>query len=254
VVKNIPNLIIITSPEPVNNEFEIINSLFNEGLECLHVRKPDYDLPKLEHWLQQINMHNLSKIVIHSHFDLTEKIRLKGIHFTNAFLNRTPEKDIFFIVQKANSEKLSISASVHKTEELKSLKFNYDYIFLSPVFDSISKQGYKSNFNLKELSLDLKNLNKNMVLLNKNRDCFASLAMTLNTNVIAREERPKQSKNIYQITYAKNIKVIALGGIDEGNIGLALQSGFAGVALLGAILLISRTKLISLANERVRTL
>ncbi|MFA4852318.1 MAG: hypothetical protein WC868_02965 [Bacteroidales bacterium] len=48
--KNIPKLIVITSPEPVNNEFEIINSLFNEGLECLHVRKPDYDLPELEHY------------------------------------------------------------------------------------------------------------------------------------------------------------------------------------------------------------
>ena len=35
----------------------------------------------------------------------------------------------------------------------------------------------------------------NLVLLNKYRVCFAPLAMTLNLNVIAREERPKQSKN-----------------------------------------------------------
>jgi len=191
VKKNIPKLIIITSSEPVYKEFEIINSLFNEGLECLHLRKPDYDLPELEHWLQQVNPHNLNKIVIHSHYEMAEKIRLKGIHFTNEFLNRTPEEDIFSIVQKAKSQKHTISASVHSSEELKSLKFNYDYIFLSPVFDSISKQGYKSSFNLKELSVDLKNQD--------------------------------------------NISVIALGGIDEGNIELALQSGFAGVALLGAI-------------------
>jgi thiamine-phosphate pyrophosphorylase len=188
---NIPKLIIITSPEPVYKEFEIINSLFDEGLECLHVRKPDYDLPELEHWLQHVNPHNLNKIVIHSHYELAEKIRLKGIHFINEFLKQTLEKDIFTIVQKANSEKLTISASMHKTEELKKIKFNYDYVFLSPVFDSISKQGYKSAFNLNELSVNLKNQN--------------------------------------------NISVIALGGIDEGNIELALQSGFAGVALLGAI-------------------
>ena len=189
---NIPKLILITSPEPVSNEFEIINSLFDEGLECLHLRKPDFDLPELEHWIQHINKHNYSKIVIHSHFDLTEKIQLKGIHLTNDFLKLTSENDFFSIVQKAKSEKHTISASVHDLKELKTLKTDYDYVFLSPVFDSISKQGYKSKFNLKELMKDLKKRNS-------------------------------------------NINLIALGGIDEGNIGLALQSGFSGVAMLGAI-------------------
>ncbi len=45
------------------------------------------------------------------------------------------------------------------------------------------------------------------ILLNKYRDCFAPLAMTLNSNVIAREERPKQSKNLYQISNTKNFSI-----------------------------------------------
>ena len=27
----------------------------------------------------------------------------------------------------------------------------FDYVFLSPIYNSISKEGYKSNFNLKDL-------------------------------------------------------------------------------------------------------
>lgn len=190
--KNIPKLIIISSSEEVHKEFEIIDSLFGEGLECLHLRKPDYDLPELEHWLLQINPHNLNKIVIHSHHELTEKFQLKGIHFTNTYLNQISGKELISVIQNARSEKYTISSSIHSMEELNKLKADYDYVFLSPVFNSISKHGYESRFNLAGLSEGLKN---------------------------------KVSK----------VGVVALGGIDEENTGLALQTGFDGVALLGAI-------------------
>ena len=41
--------------------------------------------------------------------------------------------------------------SCHSFEELRRYKDEYDYLFLSPIFDSISKVGYKSAFTEEEL-------------------------------------------------------------------------------------------------------
>ena len=41
--------------------------------------------------------------------------------------------------------------SCHSFEEIEKYKNEYDYLFLSPIFDSISKVGYKSNFTKEEL-------------------------------------------------------------------------------------------------------
>ena len=41
--------------------------------------------------------------------------------------------------------------SCHTFDEIKSYKNEYDYLFLSPIFDSISKVGYKSSFSKEEL-------------------------------------------------------------------------------------------------------
>ena len=41
--------------------------------------------------------------------------------------------------------------SCHSLEEIIKYKNDYDYLFLSPIFDSISKVGYKSEFNNQDL-------------------------------------------------------------------------------------------------------
>jgi thiamine-phosphate pyrophosphorylase len=45
-----------------------------------------------------------------------------------------------------------VSVSCHSIEEILQWKEKTDYCFLSPVFDSISKQGYRSGFSLSELN------------------------------------------------------------------------------------------------------
>ena len=50
-----------------------------------------------------------------------------------------------------NIPQLFHSKSCHSVGEL-STSCEYEYVFLSPVFDSISKNGYKSNFELEEIS------------------------------------------------------------------------------------------------------
>ena len=41
--------------------------------------------------------------------------------------------------------------SCHSFEEIEKYKTEYDYLFLSPIFDSISKTGYKSSFTTDQL-------------------------------------------------------------------------------------------------------
>ena len=77
--------------------------------------------------------------MLHDHFSLAERHGLYGIH-----LNRrnpvTPE-----------GWSGSVSRSCHTLEEVKQWKPRCNYVSLSPIFDSISKQGYRAAFSREEL-------------------------------------------------------------------------------------------------------
>jgi thiamine-phosphate pyrophosphorylase len=144
-------ILVITHPDKIEDEAEKIIQLFRDGLEILHLRKPDWDLEKYEHLLKQIPPQYYRRIVIHSHFKLIEKYNLKGVHLKSQYLsvaNETALKDVFRLASKKN---VTISASMHSFQELRENKWKFDYIFLSPVFDSISKKGHQSGFESEEL-------------------------------------------------------------------------------------------------------
>ena len=126
--------ITITSPDFISGEAIFINKLFLQGLDLLHIRKPDASLEAYKRLLLQIPKHWYSRIVLHEYFDLAEELGLHGIH-----LNRRCS-------QVPNSFHRSISCSCHSLEEVKKQKDTKDYVFLSPIFDSISKVGYHAAF------------------------------------------------------------------------------------------------------------
>src|SRR5687768_15635196 len=53
----------------------------------------------------------------------------------------------------------------HSLEELEACQQHYEYAFLSPVFDSISKTGYKSKFDLHSLKVFLRNRKEKIIAL-----------------------------------------------------------------------------------------
>ena len=126
--------ITITSPEFLSGEAIFIDKLFLQGLDLLHIRKPDAPLEAYKRLLLQIPKQWYSRIVLHEHFALAEEFGLHGIH-----LNRRCS-------QVPNSFRGSISCSCHTLEEVKKQKNSKDYVFLSPIFDSISKVGYHAAF------------------------------------------------------------------------------------------------------------
>ena len=117
-------------PDFIENEANYINQLFEAGLDLLHLRKPDSCIADCERLLQEINPHWYPRIVVHDHFSLCWKYHLHGIH-----LNRRNH-------QVPDGFQGSLSRSCHSFEEVTEAQKEavFSYVFLSPIFDSISKK------------------------------------------------------------------------------------------------------------------
>ncbi len=63
-------LIVITTPDFFAGEADLINLLFVNGLQRLHLRKPDSTRADYEGLLKKIAPEFLPKIVLHDHLDL----------------------------------------------------------------------------------------------------------------------------------------------------------------------------------------
>ena len=245
-------LIVITTEHFFDGESDALNLLFDNGMELLHLRKPDASELETAHLLEQIQQKYHPRIVIHDHFSLTTRFHLKGVHFNrrNILLYNSVGVETVITPCKAsavargkndtnthNSEGVELlrssmiesglrtpycaslvrgyqclppteatgyknlmhlpwlggtkSLSCHTLEELQQHS-DMDYLFLSPIFNSISKHGYTSRFP-------------------------ESLLYELKAKGVIHE------------------KIIALGGVNRQNIGKVKDYGFGGAAVLGGL-------------------
>ncbi len=141
-------LIVISNPEEIEDEMNIIHELFKAGLQRFHLRKPQYSTSALRRVIQKISSEYHSKIVIHSHHELSLKFRLAGVHITGRHQRKSYWKHWLLLKYlKARKPHIDITSGFHTIGALKKQSPEYSYVFLSPIFDSISKIGYKSTFN-----------------------------------------------------------------------------------------------------------
>ena len=73
-------LIVVTTPTFFVEEDKIITALFEEGLDILHLRKPETPAMYSERLLTLIPEKYHRRIVTHEHFYLKEEFDLMGIH------------------------------------------------------------------------------------------------------------------------------------------------------------------------------
>lgn len=127
-------LAVITYPERLPDEIHALRMVGNLPRVCaVHMRKPGYSQSELRALLEALPPEVRGKVRLHDHFELCREYAVQGVHLNQR--NPTPPAGIH-----------SVSAGCHSLSELQEKKAGCEYVFLSPIFDSISKQGYKSNF------------------------------------------------------------------------------------------------------------
>lgn len=141
--------IIISSPDEVNQEAEIINHLFEMHLDLFHIRKPHFSEEEMVKLLSKIRVEYRNKIVLHSHHYLANKYGISRLHFNTEKRIKTSDDEFESLLQN----NYILSTSVHSIKEFNELKLCFEYAFISPVFDSISKSNYSAiNIKLNERS------------------------------------------------------------------------------------------------------
>ncbi len=132
--------IVITLPACYPNEPEAFRALTDAGAGIIHVRKPQATESDLTALLRKVSGEGYcGALTLHHHLALAVQYGLGGVHLRGADWATVPYG-------------LRKSASCHAWEEVAALTGKVDYVFLSPVFDSISKPGYSAGFNLSDLS------------------------------------------------------------------------------------------------------
>ncbi|MCP4120851.1 MAG: thiamine phosphate synthase [Bacteroidetes bacterium] len=156
-------LIAFTYPGNHPKEAESLGEILSV-VDALHIRKvPAITEQEMRNLLDGFPGEYLSGIWIHDHYHLAELYSLGGVHLTREYLesNRlTPEAGI----QKWNLKGVKASVTCSSMETLEILDKWADRIFIAPVFDSISKEGHTSKWNLDFWSVP-KGLNAEIIAL-----------------------------------------------------------------------------------------
>lgn len=125
------NIVIITPETLVEHELEICNRILEFPIR-LHIRKPHFTQDDQKKYLDQLNPGYFNKLSLHQFHELASVYSLGGLHWkSNATVNQS------FTIR---------SKSFHSIEEIEYETEALTYGFLSPIFDSISKEGYQSAF------------------------------------------------------------------------------------------------------------
>lgn len=143
-------LVLITLEKNNDTEKEQLTQFFERGLSLLHVRKPGISEEELRSWLSGFEDSCLRKMVLHQHHRLAASFSVKGIHLTEHL--RSKKKELVKYIERYKIGGFTVSSSFHNPEKMKNEGSLFDYNFLSPVFTSISKDGYEGQ------GFDVKNL------------------------------------------------------------------------------------------------
>ncbi|MFH2094074.1 MAG: bifunctional hydroxymethylpyrimidine kinase/phosphomethylpyrimidine kinase [Bacteroidota bacterium] len=136
-------LVVISWPEFFEGETEYVTRLFDAGLKFFHLRKHNAGLMNLRRFIDHIPEKYRDRIILYDHFELMSEYRLKGIHFNRKTIGT---------YDRYRNLKCHKSFSAHSTDEILRYDGLFDYIFISPVFSSISKTGYQSSISPAEIS------------------------------------------------------------------------------------------------------
>jgi thiamine-phosphate pyrophosphorylase len=119
---------------------KIISLLQTNKVEYFHIRKPEFDFKQISLWLEDLPLAIRKRLCLHDCTELAKEFQIGGVHLNN--------RNNYEIPSNFTGR---ISRSCHSFSELEKWKSKCDYLFLSPIYNSISKENYKSRFTKNEL-------------------------------------------------------------------------------------------------------
>lgn len=132
-------LIVLTQTTFFVEEDKILTTLFEEGLDILHLYKPQSEPIFSERLLSLIPDDYHKRIMVHDHFYLKEEYKLKGIHLDK------PDAEI------PSGYRGSLSCTCRSISELKEAKRKTDYVFLKSLFNSQTNIADKQSLTMNEM-------------------------------------------------------------------------------------------------------
>lgn len=133
--------IAITPPEILPDEPQVITTILTGGWDMVHLRHPGASKTDIRRIIEAVPQQLHRRLRLHGHFSLTDEFNLGGLHLNS----RCPNPPANY------SGPLSLTC--HSPEQVAeaAVTGKYDYVTLSPVFDSLSKQGYNSAFSPEDI-------------------------------------------------------------------------------------------------------
>lgn len=129
--------IAITPPEMFPGEGDAIARLLKSGrFTHVHLRHPSATRREMLRLIESVPQPLHNRLRLHGHFDLVLEFNLGGLHLNS----RCPEP--------LSGYSGSLSRSCHTIDEViqSAETERFEYVTLSPVFDSLSKPGYNGIF------------------------------------------------------------------------------------------------------------
>jgi thiamine monophosphate synthase len=159
-------LAVITLPGFPPGEADLLEGMLEAGLEKLHVRKPRVGDDDKAGLLERLAPRWASRLVLHGSAELARQYGIAQVHGSVELTNGKGRSGGGPELGAAGSGLVAadgglaaaigggsvtvwpgpaISTSVHSWEEFEALPGGLAYAFISPLFDSISKPGYRAN-------------------------------------------------------------------------------------------------------------
>lgn len=132
-------LAIMTKSTFFVEEDKIIASLFDEGMDNLHLFKPGSSPMYSERLLTLLQEDYYRKIIVHDHYYLKQEYDLGGIHIDD------PKASV------PEGYKGKYSRTCTDLADLKEMKKKSNYVFLKNIFDCIEFKDEKSSFSISQL-------------------------------------------------------------------------------------------------------
>jgi thiamine-phosphate pyrophosphorylase len=126
-------LIVIAKPTVFNEETDLVNQLFEAGLQVFHLRKENAGEAAYRKIIEGILPEYHPQVALHHFHSLAKDYQINRIHHTESFRKSRGGEGLL--------KNMVFSTSIHQLSDLDQIS-SYAYSFFGPVFNSLSKPGY----------------------------------------------------------------------------------------------------------------